>query len=318
MRWGVPALTPTNAIPMVTGISVYLVRDALLCLAATALYQCFIAIDRPTSAQRITTLGAALTFVAIDLAMGSKFAMLGMIFAAISLATRAFLKQDGPARLRTLLISAGIFVIFIPTYQAANILRFIKLDNKLDLIDIALKTTDKVDLDIFSIIFSILGRATGAEGVATAVVLDGRLRVEFFDIFLASDFASKYTYTLSGNPDDNVAFGATLAGTYSLICRTDMGCASATTFLTTLLMLLGLVTLVVKTSFQPSVKYGVATSLALVAVHAQLASGGLLVFGQRVFVIISAGWLIEQLIRWRSTRTSSVDTALPLHAQTIR
>jgi hypothetical protein len=299
MRWGVPALTPTNTIPLVTGISVYLVRDALLCLCATALYQCFVSIKQPSIKLRSITLLAALSFVAIDLAMGSKFAMLGMIFAAISLATRAFLQQDAKARIRTLLISMGVLIVFLPTYQAANILRFIKLDNGLDIIDIILKTSDKVDLDIVNVIFSILGRATGAEGVATAVVLDGRLNIGIMDIFFASDFSSQYTYALSGNPDDNVAFGATLAGTYSLLCRADMTCISSITYFTTLILLATLIFLVVKTPFQPSVKYGVATSLALVAVHAQLASGGLLLFGQRVFVIVTAGWLIEFLIRWQ-------------------
>jgi hypothetical protein len=316
MHWGVPALTPTNTIPLVTGVSVYLVRDATLCLCATALYQCFVVIKRPSVPQKILTLVAAMTYVMLDLAMGSKFAMLGMIFAAISLATRAFLKQDGVARLRIAMISALVLLILLPTFQAANILRFVKLDNAFDLIDIVSKTSDKIDLNITNLIFSVLSRATGAEGVAAAVELDGRLSLGFADLLFASDFGPKYTFALSGIAEDNLAFGATLAGTYSLLCRADSLCVGTYSYAVTFVLLGALAYFAARTRLQSAVKYGVATSLALVAVHAQLASGGLLLFGQRIFIILVSGWAIDFLLRKRrpAAAASTAESGAPADA----
>lgn len=294
MRWGVPALVPTNTIPLVTGVSVYLVRDAMLCLCAAALYQGFVRLTPSNRLLRRLTIVASLGYVGLDLGMGSKFAMLGMLFAGISLTFRALLLQDARSRVKTVLWILGVFLVFLPTYQIANVLRFISLDNALSLLDLASRTADKVDLDWVNVVFAVLGRATGAEGIAAAVVLDGRLGPGILDIFLSMDFGPRYTFALSGIGADNVAFGATLAGTYSLMCRESLACVGTWTAVVTFLLMGALLLLISSIRVKPAASYGVATSLALVAVHAQLASGGIVVFAQRILVIVVAGWLIDR------------------------
>jgi hypothetical protein len=312
MRWGVPAHIATNTIPLVTGASVYLVRDAVMCLCASALYQSFVVLDRTPRNRplRRLTVIAAMAYVAIDLAMGSKFAMLGMVFVSASLATRAFLQQDRRGRLRTLGLSLLVLLFLVPAYQIANVLRFITLDKGLDLIAMYGKLADKVNLDVVKMIFAMLGRATGAEGVAAAVVLDGRVSPHLIDIFASSEFGNQYTFALTGLDADNVAFGATLAGTYSMICRADLGCVGGISYIVTFLLMGALSLVVTRLPCRPSVRYGIASSLALIAVHAQLASGGIATFGQRILVIVVAGWAIDQVMHLRALRYA-VRPALP-------
>jgi hypothetical protein len=304
MRWGVPAHVPEHTIPLITGGSVYLVRDAVMCLCAAALFQSFVVLSpsprhRPL---RRLAVAAALVYAGIDLAMGSKFGMLGIVFVSASLASRAFMRQDRRGRMRTIGLSLLVLLFLMPAYQIANVLRFIPLDKGLDLLAVYDKLSDKVDIDVVKIIFAMAGRVTGAEGVAAAVVLDGRLSPHFIDIFASSDFANQYTFALTGLDAENVAFGATLAGTYSLICRADVACVCGVSYIVTFL-LMGLLCLVVaRLPCRPAVRFGIASSLALIAVHSQLASGGIVTIAQRILVILVAGWSIDRLMDLRAER----------------
>lgn len=305
MRWGVPAVIPTNSIPLVTGVSVILIRDGLLCLCIASLYQNFVAPTRDGRKTRILSILATLVYVSIDLSVGSKFAMLGILFACMSLATRAFLRQGNAGKIQIILLSLATIAITLPIYQIANILRFIQLDNALDLIGIIQRTSEKVDLDIANIIFTVLGRATGAEGVAAAVILDGNLTLNALDIFLAGEFGSQYTFALSGNPAENNAFGATLSGTYTLLCRADTACIATFTYAITVVILSSLFLIIGRLTLAPSIQYGIATSLALVAVHAQLSSGGILAFGNRIFMIFVAGWSTNLILHHHLGQTDA-------------
>ncbi len=305
MGWGVPALLPTNTIPLVTGFSVYLVRDGVLCLLAMALYEYYYSsVIRPFK-QKLLLISLLLGALISDFLIGSKFIMMGLIFVLAPIMLRRFNRLPFNKKVSTIVVALILSIPFLGVYHAANVLRFINLDTSLSSAEIFLRVVEKLDVgaDLLNIIYPVLARITGAEGVALATTMIGELKATFSDILFPSDFGTRYTFAVSGIDAENLAIGATLAGTYSLACGGELFCIGVSTYLVTFLSLAAVVLIARKIALFPAVRYGVSTSLALLMVHLQMASGGILSFSNRIFVIVIVGYIMGRYLRERSRST---------------
>jgi hypothetical protein len=291
LGWGVPAFVPANTIPLVTGFAVYAVRDGMLVACAIALFRT--ARARGTRTAKFCIRALVALAVATDLLIGSKFILVGLVFLAIPTLFHVFTRQ----RLLMRIVSGGLaltaFCVFLIAYQAANTLRFLNLDSSIDMPTAISRSIDlsTSNLDFGRAIQAVVSRATGADGIRVATTMTNTIHVRFSDILFTSDFASRYTSAVSGVEDENLAVGATLPGTFALICDNGLTCTGATAYVVTIVFFGLVLALFRVVPLHSAVRVPTGLVLALTVVHAQLASGALVMFIGRIGTIMCIAYL---------------------------
>lgn len=294
LGWGVPALVPTNTIPLVTGFSVYLVRDGILLLIAFAIY--YSRTLREHKRRGIYAL--IIAAVSLDVFMGSKFLLMGLAFVSAPLVIQRLRRQEFMRRTASIGLLAAVAVLLLVIYQAANTLRFLNLDDALAASEVVRQSVERaVDGGLWYAVLAITERVTGAESVVAASAMSGLFDVGISDIFLQSDFGTRYTAAVTGVEDENLAVGATLAATYTLVCNNNLLCLAGTSYSVTLALLIPVIWVIQRTGRSFELTYALALVCALTLVHAQLSSGALIIFANRLIVVYITAAGLNRLMR---------------------
>jgi hypothetical protein len=306
--WGSPGVEATFTIPLVTGFVNLLSRDGLMVVffvitAARVLYGPHI------FRNKFQYPSLLVAFAMSDLLLGWKSAL---VFSIIGLA--AVLVSDARARGRgygALVAFSAISLIVLPSlYIFASVYRYIRLDPTLGFFAAVGETLRYIEAGAgmleemdASPIESIFLRITGVEGLAAAVTLPG-FHITTEDLLLKTDIVRRYTTAITGDSEGVFSIGGTLIGTVSMLCGDSLLCilgsVFAMTFVTSLLLLLALWTM----RRSPPVMLGSALALGIVFIHMQLATGAILAFYERIFVMFLAGTLL--IFLYRRGRVKSV------------